>query len=204
MTSSCLLDTWRMAKDVARAVARRAGLEVEGLLRASEAELLRGTDAASVRRALWARLAGCEYRGVEEVFDSCASGHTSRFDPIGLRARRLLALHREVGDRIVVVSDLPSFAAASLARRLRVDHVVCGRPEVDDGGRLTGVFPDILMGPSAGAALVRQARRMEVPLDRCVAYGHSPDDANLLAAAGSGYHLASSGAVTDRAERDED
>lgn len=189
LAGSCLLETWPMAKDLVRAAAVGGGPEPERRLRALDAESMRGTDPLAVRRALWAGLAGSSYQRVEELVGGCAGQPVDRVDEIGVRARRILAAHRAAGDTIVVVADLPSFFAGSVARHLQVEHVLCGEPDVDSSGTLTG-FTDILLGAAAARTLVRQARRLAVVLERCSAYGCLPGDSMLLAAVPGGGHIA--------------
>lgn len=179
--SSCLVDTWSMAKHLVATLAGERGVDRSGALVALDAEAARGTDPASVHRALWSLVAG--YR--------CPSpaGCIDRTDPLGRTASRLVRDHRRAGDTVVVVSELLPVFGPLLAEHLGVRRVVCGAPPVDADGRLADGFPGILLGPAAARAVERVVRGESADPADCVAYGRHPRDRDLLAAVGHAVHL---------------
>lgn len=179
--SSCLLDTWSMAKELVGAIARDSGADRSGAMRVLDAEAARGTDLAAVHRALWSLIAGYRWRPPARCID--------RTDPLGRTASRVLSGHRRAGDTVVVVSDLIPAFGPLLTEHLRVERVVCGAPDVDADGRLAGGFPGILLGAAAAGAAERVARAESVAPADCVVYGRYPRDRDLLDAVGHAVYI---------------
>lgn len=117
---------------------------------ALDAEAARGTDPASVHRALWSLLAG--HRCLPRA------GCIDRTDPLGRTASRVLRDHRRAGDTVVVVSDLIGEFGPLLAEHLQVQRVVCGAPDVDGDDRWAGGFAGILLSAVAAQAAERVAQ----------------------------------------------
>ena len=95
-----------------------------------------------------------------------------------------LARHRELGHTVILASASFEAYLAPLGAALEVDGIVCTRLERDTSGRLTGR----LLGANCRGP--EKARRVlawltEAGLDEAElwAYGDSPGDAELLAAA---------------------
>lgn len=179
--SSCLLDTWSMAKELVGAITRDSGVDRSGDLRVLDAESARGADPAAVHRALWNLIAGYRCRP--------GAGCIDRTDPLGRTASRVLRGHRRAGDTVVVVSDLIPVFGPLLAEHLRVQRVLCGTPDVDGDGRVADGFPGILLGAAAARAAERVARAESVGPADCVAYGRHPRDRDLLDAVGHAVYI---------------
>lgn len=197
--SSCLVDTWSMLTGLVRAARRDSG--GRAAIGALEAEAARGTDLTAVHRALWDLLGGYDYSDLSTLAGTPACGGADRVDALGRSAARAVRWHRRVGDTIIVVSDLMPLFAGPLVEHLRVDRVVCGAPPVDPAGRLAGGYPDILLGPAAGAAAQRVAAQESVPLADCVAYGREPRDNDLLETVGNAVRIGYDGALRTTSHR---
>lgn len=191
--SSCLLDTWSMAKELVGAIARDSGVDRSGALRVLDAESARGVDPAAVHRALWNLIAGYRCRP--------RAGCIDRTDPLGRTASRVLRDHRRAGDTVVVVSDLIPAFGPLLTEHLRVERVVCGAPDVDVDGRLAGGFPGILMGAAAARAAEQVARAESVAPADCVVYGRYPRDRDLLDAVGHAVYIDYEGLLQPQSRR---
>lgn len=117
-----------------------------------------GLYAAGRRDEIWLKkaflhtaLGGLELSELEAWTDSFLDRLLER----GLRPRALevIGRHRELGDRILLVTASLNFYAEPLGRRLGFDEVLCTRAAVDDTGRLTG---DLDGGNCYGANKLRR------------------------------------------------
>jgi phosphoserine phosphatase len=176
--SSCLLDTWSMAKELVAAIARDSGTDRSRELRVLDA---RGTDPAALHRALWGLVAGYRCRP--------RAGCIDRIDALGRTASRVLHGHRRAGDTVVVVSDLIPVFGPLLKEHLQVQRVVCGTPQLDGDDRLVDGFTDVLLGAAAARAAELVARAESVAPVDCIAYGRHPRDLGLLDAVGHAVHI---------------
>ncbi len=95
-----------------------------------------------------------------------------------------LRWHQREGHTVVLVSASLRYYLAPLAERLRADEVLCTEVEVGADGRLTGR----LVGASCRAAekVARLHARYGPDVALAWAYGDSPGDRELLAAARTG------------------
>ncbi|MCK9250602.1 MAG: HAD-IB family hydrolase [Solirubrobacteraceae bacterium] len=97
----------------------------------------------------------------------------------------VLEAHRRMGHTLVIASSALTFQTAPVARALEVDHVVCTRAAVDDGGRLTGRADGV---PVYGREKARRVLELVDALGAdpadAFAYSDGGEDEPLLAAVG--------------------
>ncbi len=100
-------------------------------------------------------------------------------------ARAAWLRHREEGFRLVIVTASPEDTVAPFARRLGADALIGTRLRTDDHGRLTGE----LDGPNCrGPEKLRRLHQAFGPgVHLVAAYGDTSGDAEMLAAAKTGY-----------------
>ncbi len=95
--------------------------------------------------------------------------------------RLAVARHRAAGDVVAIVTGASPYAAWPLARRLRIEHVVSSRFEVDESGRFTG-RPDgpLCLGHGKVERARAFAREVGVDLADATFYSDSVSDLPLL------------------------
>ena len=100
-------------------------------------------------------------------------------------ARAALALHREKGDRVWLLTSSSNYLSEAVVADLSLDGALCNRFEVDAAGRYTGRPKGTLC---FGRGKVEEARRcaeeQRVPLADCTFYTDSASDLPMLEAAG--------------------
>jgi HAD superfamily hydrolase (TIGR01490 family) len=100
--------------------------------------------------------------------------------------RAVVERHREAGDHLAIVTGATPYAAAPLARELKIEHLVCSELEIDAEGRLTGRPQDPLC---YGAGKVRRTERLAAELGfelrDAVFYSDSITDLPLLEQVGT-------------------
>ncbi|MBA3417598.1 MAG: HAD-IB family hydrolase [Geodermatophilaceae bacterium] len=114
----------------------------------------------------------------ERLFRSAIAG---RVYP---EARELVATHREMGHTVVLASSATRYQAATLARDLDLDHVLCSAIAVEDGvvtGRVSG---PILWGEGKAAAVRAYAVEHDIDLAGCYGYGNGDEAVPFLSAVG--------------------
>jgi phosphoserine phosphatase len=90
---------------------------------------------------------------------------------------------RDAGDRIVLVSEHPDVVLDGVVARLRPDHVVANRLELDGHGVTGRLVPPVVTGRLDAGGLRALATRLGADPSRTRAYGSTAGDATMLAAA---------------------
>ena len=95
-----------------------------------------------------------------------------------------LARHRELGHTVILASASFEAYLAPLGAALEVDGIVCTRLERDTSGRLTGRLLGVnCRGPEKARRVLAWLTQAGLDGAELWAYGDSPGDAELLAAA---------------------
>jgi len=106
-------------------------------------------------------------------------------DPIVYdEALELMAMHREAGRKVFIVSASPEEIVAPLAQHLGADEAIATRAVLDEEGRYTGEVERYCYGPEKVRVLQELAERDGIDLDASYAYSDSATDAPMLAAVG--------------------
>lgn len=145
-------------------------------LGADEARLARVRDAALRVSAGWeqSRISALVRETLTEVVDPIV------YD----EALDLMAMHREAGRKVFIVSASPEEIVAPLAQYLGADEAIATRAVLDDEGRYTGAVELYCYGPEKARILDDIADRDGLDLARCYAYSDSATDEPMLAAVG--------------------
>jgi HAD superfamily hydrolase (TIGR01490 family) len=97
------------------------------------------------------------------------------------RGRRAVAMHKERGDLVAIVTGASPYAARPLARRLGIPHVVASDLEVDARGLFTGRFdPPLCYGHGKIERASRLAKTLGFDLAHATFYSDSFTDLPLL------------------------
>jgi HAD superfamily hydrolase (TIGR01490 family) len=96
----------------------------------------------------------------------------------------LIALHREQGRRIYVVSSSPEEIVRPLARHFGASGVIATRAQVGEDGRYTGELDFYAYGERKADAIRELATRVGLDLDASFAYSDSATDIPMLEAVG--------------------
>jgi HAD superfamily hydrolase (TIGR01490 family) len=124
------------------------------------------------------------YKGMRETVMSARSeewfaSHVERH--IADRGRMAVETHRARGDLLAIVTGATPYAARPLARRLRIDHVVTSKLELDEHGCFTGRPEDPLcIGEGKVVRTERLARELGFRLEDAAFYSDSFTDLPLL------------------------
>lgn len=169
---------------------RRAGyLRRRTLLRAAAAQavyLLLGADQRRldrVRDRLLALAKGWDAQAVRRLVRETVDDVIAPL--VYAEALALIADHRRLGRRVVIVSASPEEVAEPLARYLGADHVIATRSLVDEEGRYTGRLAFYADGPGKAEAVRRLAEEWGLDLGECFAYSDSASDLPMLEAVGN-------------------
>lgn len=168
---------------------RREGLVSRRLLmRALWAQLIYltlGADEARLARVRDAALrvsAGWEQRKISALVRETLA---EVVDPIVYdEALDLIAMHRDAGRKVFIVSASPEEIVAPLAQYLGADEAIATRAVLDDEGRYTGDVELYCYGPEKARILVELAERDGIDLAASYAYSDSATDEPMLAAVG--------------------
>ncbi len=168
---------------------RREGLVSRRLLlRALWAQLIYltlGADEARLARVRDAALrvsAGWEQRKISALVRETLA---EVVDPIVYdEALDLIAMHREAGRKVFIVSASPEEIVAPLAQYLGADEAIATRAVLDDEGRYTGAVELYCYGPEKARILAELAERDGIDLGASYAYSDSATDEPMLAAVG--------------------
>jgi HAD superfamily hydrolase (TIGR01490 family) len=168
---------------------RREGLVSRRLLlRALWAQLIYltlGADEARLARVRDAALrvsTGWEQRRISALVRETL---TEVVDPIVYdEALELMAMHREAGRKVFIVSASPEEIVAPLAQYLGADEAVATRAVLDEDGRYTGAVERYCYGPEKVRVIEELAARDGIDLSGSYAYSDSATDAPMLAAVG--------------------
>lgn len=145
-------------------------------LGADEARLARVRDAALRVSTGWeqSRITGLVRETLVEVIDPIV------YD----EALDLMAMHRDAGRKVFIVSASPEEIVAPLAQYLGADEAIATRAVLDDRGCYTGDVERYCYGPEKAAILERVAARDHIDLASSYAYSDSGTDAPMLRAVG--------------------
>lgn len=168
---------------------RREGLVSRRLLlRALWAQLIYltlGADEVRLERVRDAALRvskGWEQRRISAIVRETI---TEVIEPIVYaEALELMAMHREAGRKVFIVSASPEEIVAPLAQYLGADEAVATRALLDENGCYTGDVERYCYGPEKVRVLRELAERDGIDLDASYAYSDSATDAPMLAAVG--------------------
>ena len=168
---------------------RREGLVSRRLLlRALWAQLIYltlGADEARLARVRDAALrvsAGWEQRRISAIVRETL---TEVVDPIVYdEALELMAMHRDAGRKVFIVSASPEEIVAPLAQYLGADEAVATQAVLDEHGCYTGDVERYCYGPEKVRVLQELAARDGIDLSASYAYSDSATDAPMLAAVG--------------------
>ncbi len=168
---------------------RREGLVSRRLLlRALWAQLIYltlGADEARLERVRDAALRvskGWEQRRISAIVRETI---TEVIEPIVYaEALELMAMHREAGRKVFIVSASPEEIVAPLAQYLGADEAIATRAMLDADGCYTGEVERYCYGPEKVKVLQELAERDGIDLDASYAYSDSATDAPMLAAVG--------------------
>jgi HAD superfamily hydrolase (TIGR01490 family) len=110
---------------------------------------------------------------------------TEVVDPIVYdEALELMAMHRDAGRKVFIVSASPEEIVAPLAQYLGADEAVATRAVLDEDGCYTGEVERYCYGPEKVRVLEELAERDGIDLAASYAYSDSATDAPMLAAVG--------------------
>jgi HAD superfamily hydrolase (TIGR01490 family) len=112
-----------------------------------------------------------------------------------------LRRHHAAGHPVVLVSGSFLPCLRPLARHVGAATVLCGRPEIDGTGRLTGRIEEPLIGPAKAVQALRLAAEWRVRAGDCFAYGDHASDLPLLEAVGHPHVVGHDPALSRRAAR---
>lgn len=168
---------------------RREGLVSRRLLlRALWAQLIYltlGADEVRLERVRDAALRvskGWEQRRISAIVRETI---TEVIEPIVYaEALELMAMHREAGRKVFIVSASPEEIVAPLAQYLGADEAIATRALLDEHGCYTGQVERYCYGPEKVRVLEELAERDGIDLDASYAYSDSATDAPMLAAVG--------------------
>lgn len=168
---------------------RREGLVSRRLLlRALWAQLIYltlGADEVRLERVRDAALRvskGWEQRRISAIVRETI---TEVIEPIVYaEALELMAMHREAGRKVFIVSASPEEIVAPLAQYLGADEAIATRAVLDEHGCYTGEVERYCYGPEKVRVLEELAERDGIDLDASYAYSDSATDAPMLAAVG--------------------
>ena len=100
--------------------------------------------------------------------------------------RELVKAHQRQGHTVVLSSSASSYQVEPVARELGIEHVLCNRMVVDDGGKLTGEVARPIVFGSGKADVVRTfSADHDVDLDRSYFYADGDEDAALMRVVGN-------------------
>lgn len=99
-------------------------------------------------------------------------------------ALELMAMHREAGRKVFIVSASPEEIVAPLAQYLGADEAIATRALLDEHGCYTGDVERYCYGPEKVRVMEELAERDGIDLDASYAYSDSATDAPMLAAVG--------------------
>ncbi len=97
----------------------------------------------------------------------------------------LIALHKDQGDLVYIVSASPEEIVAPLGERLGVDGVIATISKVDSEGRYTGEMDFYAYGPYKAEAMATLADKNGFSLEDSFAYSDSYTDLPMLEAVGN-------------------
>lgn len=168
---------------------RREGLVSRRLLlRALWAQLIYltlGADEARLARVRDAALrvsTGWEQRRISALVRETL---TEVIDPIVYdEALALMAMHRDAGRKVFIVSASPEEIVAPLAQYLGADEAIATQAVLDEHGCYTGEVERYCYGPEKVRVLEELAERDGIDLSASFAYSDSATDAPMLAAVG--------------------
>jgi HAD superfamily hydrolase (TIGR01490 family) len=168
---------------------RREGLVSRRLLlRALWAQLIYltlGADEVRLERVRDAALRvskGWEQRHISAIVRETI---TEVIEPIVYaEALELMAMHREAGRKVFIVSASPEEIVAPLAQYLGADEAIATRAVLDEHGCYTGDVERYCYGPEKVRVLEELAERDGIDLAASYAYSDSATDAPMLAAVG--------------------
>ncbi len=145
-------------------------------LGADEARLARVRDAALRVSAGWEqrRISALVQETLAEVVEPIV------YD----EALQLMAMHRDAGRKVFIVSASPEEIVAPLARYLGADEAIATRAVLDEHGRYTGDVELYCYGPEKVRVLEHLAVRDGIDLAASYAYSDSATDEPMLASVG--------------------
>lgn len=146
---------------------------------------MRGAGRAEANRRYYTAYAGVSWtdllaEGREWYAEWCR--RPAAFLSGGLAALRR---HQGRGDAVVLVSGSFLPCLGPLAEHLGADAVLCGEPEVDRAGVVTGRIAEPMIGRAKAQAAQRLAADRRVAPADCYAYGDHPSDLDLLTSVGN-------------------
>jgi HAD superfamily hydrolase (TIGR01490 family) len=139
-------------------------------------------DRSRFNREFFQVYGGMSHGGIRRLF---RDGYEEYFGPrLIASAVERARVHRERGDRLVLLSGSPDFIVRPLAERLGAQDCLC--PTLaEDNGLLTGEMKEPALAGSAKAEAAREyAARHGIELSACSAYADSLWDAPLLEVVG--------------------
>jgi HAD superfamily hydrolase (TIGR01490 family) len=146
-----------------------------------------GVDRAEINRAYYGLWAGHCWTDLMAHGQAWYHGlrHGGRVAPPFIAAALdALHRHRDDGDVIALVSGSFLPCLQPFADEVGADIVLCTHPELDSHGRLTGLVANPMIGRTKALAVVATARRRQVDLTGCHAYGDDASDLPMLRAVG--------------------
>ncbi len=96
----------------------------------------------------------------------------------------LMAMHRDAGRKVFIVSASPEEIVAPLAQFLGADEAIATQAVLDEHGCYTGEVERYCYGPEKVAVLEQLAERDGIDLSASYAYSDSATDAPMLSAVG--------------------
>ncbi|MCX2979638.1 HAD-IB family hydrolase [Halieaceae bacterium IMCC14734] len=137
-----------------------------------------GRNYSSVYKSFLGGIAGIEARELQELADKAFARSVAA--NIYREARELVALHQELGHKVVIVSAATQFQVAQVAQALGVDDFLCTRLEIRDD-HLTGeLVGPLCYGEGKVMAARKYSRRHGARLAQSWFYSDSYDDLPLL------------------------
>ena len=137
-----------------------------------------GRNYSSVYKSMLGGIAGLEVAELEKLADKAFA--RSLAANIYREARELVALHQQLGHKVVIVSAATQFQVAQVAQALGVDDFLCTLLEAK-GGHLTGeLVGPLCYGEGKVTAARKYTRSHGAALAQCWFYSDSCDDLPLL------------------------
>ena len=186
------LDKTIIAKSSTLAFARplsRAGiLSKRALLKAAFAQAyysMFGADhdqLEKVREELGVLTKGWDKAEIEQLVEETVDEVVSPL--VYAEALAIIDEHHRAGRKVVVISSSPVEVVAPLGKYLGADEVIGTRPEIDDGGKYTGLLEFYAYAEGKAIAIREMAETDGLSLADCYAYSDSATDAPMLEAVG--------------------
>ncbi|WP_193385998.1 HAD-IB family hydrolase [Streptomyces tsukubensis] len=143
-----------------------------------------GADRETLNRAYFTLFAGVRRRRLEEAAAEWYAHYRRGPDAYLTATVAALEEHRASGDEVALVTGCGDILVRPVAGHLGVLHVLATEQLTDGSGVLTGEVRRPMIAAAKAEAVVELARRLDVPLRECRAYGDHSSDLAMLSLVG--------------------